>query len=50
VANILSRLSCNRCAEEKRIKDLKEEAGCFDFIRNVHKDKYFKKMQGATWD
>ena len=33
-------LSCSICPDDKLIKNLKEEAGCFVMITNVDKDKY----------
>ena len=39
-ANILYTLSCKISADDKLIKDLKEQAGCFVMITNVNKDKY----------
>ena len=40
VANILYTLSCNISPDEKLIKNLKEQAGCFVMITNVDKDRY----------
>ena len=40
VANTLYALSCNICPDDKLIKDLNEQAGCFVMITNVDKDKY----------
>jgi len=40
VANTRYSLSCGIYPDDKLIKDLKEEAGCFVLITNVDKDKY----------
>ena len=40
VANILYTLNCKISPDDKLIKDLKEQAGCFVMITNVNKDKY----------
>ena len=40
VANIRYGLSCNISPDEKLIRNLKEEAGCFVLITNVGKDRY----------
>jgi transposase len=40
VVNIRYGLSCNISPDEKLIKDLKEQAGCFVMITNVDKDRY----------
>jgi len=39
-ANILYTLSCDISPDDKLIKDLNEQAGCFVLITNVNKDKY----------
>ena len=40
VGNILYTLNCDISPDDKLIKNLKEEAGCFVMITNVNKDKY----------
>jgi transposase len=40
VANILYTLNCKISPDDKLIKDLNEQAGCFVMITNVNKDKY----------
>jgi transposase len=40
VGNTRYTLSCGICPDDKLIKNLKEEAGCFVLITNVDKDKY----------
>ncbi len=41
VADTRYTLSCGICPDDKLIKNLKEQAGCFVLITNVDKDKYF---------
>lgn len=40
VADTLYMLNCNISPDEKLIRNLKEQAGCFVLITNVNKDKY----------